>query len=299
MTELAIRPLAENEEHLFESLPDPGLVGTAAFGGSYRDLAARGEYLPHQTWVALRGREVVARAAWRAGAGTDAPHALDWFDFTDFDAGVRLLRDAPLRAQYHLTLPPGWRDCPSTAGAATARIEAATAAGLKVLVERNGYRWTPEHGLPPRTGRLSYRAEPDDAVVVDAFRRIHRGTLDAHTRHTTAERGADAAARKDFDILCRMPHAREWLRLAYDADGDLVGLAATCRFREPMVGYIGVVPEHRGRGHSHDLLVEATHLLVERGAESIVAHTDTTNRPMAATFARVGYPVAYLSIHLV
>jgi hypothetical protein len=37
MTDLVIRPLSAGEEHLFDSLPDPGLVGFAAFGDTYSD----------------------------------------------------------------------------------------------------------------------------------------------------------------------------------------------------------------------------------------------------------------------
>jgi hypothetical protein len=35
MTDLVIRPLTAGEEDLFESLPDPGLVGFAAFGDTF------------------------------------------------------------------------------------------------------------------------------------------------------------------------------------------------------------------------------------------------------------------------
>src|SRR5215469_17223838 len=105
MTGLLIRPLAAGEEPLFESLADPGLVGPGAFGDRYTDMAARGDYRPEWTWIALRGGTVVARAAWWVSEhGTSA--FLDWFDFTDPDAAVQLLRSVPLRAEYSLVLPP-------------------------------------------------------------------------------------------------------------------------------------------------------------------------------------------------
>jgi len=298
VTELAIRPLVEDEEHLFESLPDSGLVGQAAFGRSYRALAAQGEYRPHLTWVALRGDDVVARAAWRATTHAGQPPALDWFDFIDFEAGVRLLRAAPMATQYHLALPPGWRNSPSTADAANARIGAARVAGLLPLVERYGYRWTPDRGLPDRPGRLVFRPEADDAVVLDTFRRIHHGTLDAHARRAAGDKGPEAAARKDLDIVNRMPRAREWLRLAYTPEGEPVGLMTTSWFREPLAGFAGVLPEHRGNGYSYDLLVEMMHLLVAEGAETIIGNADTTNHPMVSALARAGWPIVELRIHL-
>lgn len=300
MTDLVIRALAEGETHLFESLPDPGLVGLAAFGDTYAAMAAKGEYRPDWTWIAVRDGVVVARAAWWAGPKDDEPKALDWFDFTDFDAAVELLRTAPLRSEYLLKLPPDWQDVPAVREAAESRVKAATAAGMEPLVERYRYEWTPDCGVPDRPGRLEFRPEPDDAVIFEVFRRIHIGSVDAHVRRTIAESGLDAAAQEDLDWLRWMPSPREWWRLAYTPDGDLVGITAPCHhYSAPNIGYIGVVPEQRGHGYSFDLLVEATHLLIAEGAERIVAGTDKPNVRMAATFAKVGYPVAQHRIDLI
>jgi RimJ/RimL family protein N-acetyltransferase len=300
MTGLVIRPLADGEESLFESLPDPALVGFGAFGDRYSDMAARGEYRAEWTWVALHGDAVVARAAWWGGPDDNEPSVLDWFDFTDHDAAVQLLRTAPPRTEYSLRLPSGWRDSPAIAQAAQARIAAAKDAGMILLVERYRYRWTPECGVPAARGRLEFRPEPDDDAILDVFRRVHRGTLDAHARRTLEASGLEAAALEDLDYLRWMPSPREWWRVAYTSGGDLVGLAAPCRNpNDPVIGYIAVVPEQRGRGYAYDLLAEATRLLVAEGADRIVAATDVTNLPMAATFAKAGYPVAMHRVDLV
>jgi RimJ/RimL family protein N-acetyltransferase len=300
VTDLVIRPLAAGEVELFESLPDPGLVGFAAFGDTYVGMAAAGEYRPEWSWVALRDGVVVARAAWWAGPKDDKPLALDWFDFTDQDAAVQLLRTAPLHAEYSLRLPPGWRDDPAVRQQAQARIDAAQAAGLSLLVERYRYRWTPACGVPPRPGRLAFRPEPDDAVILDVFRRIHEGSLDAHVRRTITTSGLEAAAQEDLDYLRWMPSPRDWWRLAYTPDGELVGLSVPCRnYNDPIIGYVGVVPEHRGHGYAYDLLVEATHMLADEGVDRIVAGTDQTNYPMAATFARARYPIIQERIDLI
>ena len=57
------------------------------------------------------------------------------------------------------------------------------------------------------------------------------------------------------------------------------------------VGFIGVVPGHRGHGYACDLLAECTHHLVEHGAEFIAAAACQVNFPMAAHFTKAGYPV--------
>jgi RimJ/RimL family protein N-acetyltransferase len=292
MTNLVIRPLAAGEESLFESLDDPGLVGYAASGERYTDRAVLGQYRPEWTWVALREDTVVARAAWWAGPQDSEPRALDWLDFTDLGAAVQLLQTAPLRADYSLPLPPGWRDSPAVRRAAEDRITAAGLAGLTLLVERYRYQWTPACGLPERPGRLTFRPEPDDGVILDLFRRAHQGSLDAHTRRAIAESGPEAAAQAELDTLRWLPSPREWWRVACTPGGDLVGLAAPARnYSGPVIGYIAVVPEHRGHGYAYDLLAEATHLLAAEDADRIFAGTDVTNTPMARAFARAGYPV--------
>ncbi len=89
-----------------------------------------------------------------------------------------------------------------------------------------------------------------------------------------------------------MPAPREWWRLAYTADGALVGVVMPSRnYQSFVIAYIGVVPEQRGRGHVGGLLAEATTFLVGEGAERIVADTDTGDRPMAAAIGRAGYRV--------
>lgn len=299
MTDLVIRPLVAGEESLFTSLPDAGLAGPAAAGVRYAG------YRPEWSWVALRDGVVVARAAWWGGPDDTEPIALDWFDFTDPAAAVALLRAAPLRAEYSIKVRPDWRDVPAVRAAVESRIAAAEAAGMTQLVERHLYRWTPECGLPPLPNRLVYRPDPDDAAVLAAFRRIHRGSLDAHTRRTVAaaptpEAGIEAAAREDLEILRWLPSPRAWWLLAHTPDGELVGLVAPGRnHSNPVVAYVGVVPEQRGHGYAYDLLVAGTHALVERGADRIVAGTDVTNTPMAAAFARAGYPVELHRIDLV
>ncbi|MGC4762556.1 GNAT family N-acetyltransferase [Micromonospora sp. DT178] len=300
MTDLVIRPLTAGEEALFDSLPHTRLVGRAAFGDNYSDMAADGQYRPEWSWVALRAGTVVARAAWWGGPDDESPLALDWLDFTDHEAAVRLLRAAPLRAEYSLSLPSGWRDDPAVRAEAQARIDAATAAGMSPLVARYRYRWTREHGLPARPGRLEFRPEPDDAVILDVLRRIGEGSLDAHTRRAAAEHGPEAAAREELDLLRWLPSPRDWWRLAWTPAGELVGVTVPARnHSDPVVGFVGVVPEQRGHGYAYDLLVEATHLLVEAGVTEIVAATDQTNHPMAAAFARAGYPIERERIDLV
>ncbi|MFG2760181.1 GNAT family N-acetyltransferase [Streptomyces wuyuanensis] len=286
------RALSASDAHLFDTLPDPLGVGRAL---------ARATHRPEWKRVALRDGKVVARAAWWGGADDTAPVNLNWFDIADGEeeAGAELLRTSPFRVEYELILPAAWREDPMSRAAAEARLRAAKAAGMSVLVERFQYRWTPGCGLPERPGRLEFRPEPDDDVFLDVLRRVHTGTLDAHALRAIAEGGLDQAAKEELDFFHWCPSPREWWQLAYTRDGDLVGLHIPAHNPSgPCIGFIGVVPEHRGNGYAYDLLAECTHYLAERGAEFIAGATDQGNTPMAANFAKAGHPVVQERVHL-
>ena len=51
-------------------------------------------------------------------------------------------------------------------------------------------------------------------MILDVFRRVHRGSLDAHAQRAMASSGLEAAAAEDLEILRLMPSPREWWRLA-------------------------------------------------------------------------------------
>ncbi|MEV4311975.1 GNAT family N-acetyltransferase [Actinocrispum sp. NPDC049592] len=299
MSSLDIRPLNPGEEHLFDSYLRPAVVGFGAFGRVYADLAAKNEYRPEWTWIAVRDGEVVARAAWWAGPTDTEPMTLDWFDFIDEADGEALLKQAPFKVEYCLALPGGWRNDPVTLAAGLARIEVAQRAGMKPVVERYRYTWTPECGLPERPGRLQFREEPDDAVIVEVLQAIQEGSLDAHKVADLKRMSPEQAAKSELEDLKWFPSPREWWKLAYTPEGELAGIVVPSEnYAAPVVGFIGVVPAQRGHGYAYDLLVECTHLLVEQGADQILADTDATNHPMAANFRKVGYPITQERVFL-
>ncbi|GAA2926707.1 GNAT family N-acetyltransferase [Streptomyces argenteolus] len=303
MTDTVIRALTRSDAHLFDSLQDPCLVGRGAFGHRYATVRDGGEYRPEWTWVALRDGVVVARAAWWGGPADTEPVLLNYFDFAPGEDGVaaELLRRAPWSVEYELIVPAGWRELPEVRVAAAARVAAAEAAGLELLVERYRYEWTPACGLPERPGRLAFRPEPDDEVILEVLRRVHSVTLDAHARRAVeGPGGLEQAAREELEFFRWCPSPRAWWQLAYTPDGALAGIHVPARNPGgPCIGFIGVVPEARGHGYGYDLLVESTHFLAEQGATSVAGATDRGNTPMAAAFARAGHRIVQERIHLV
>lgn len=285
MTDPVIHALSARDAHLFDALPDPL---------DAREAHRRTQFRPDWKRVALRDGEVVARGAWWGGPDDSEPVNVNWFDVAEGEeeAGAELLRSAPWQVELEINLPGDWRDKPDLRAAAGARFAAARAAGYELLVERFLYRWTPERGLPQRPGRLRFSAEPDDTVFFDALRRIHSVTLDAHALKAIEEGGPDQAAQQELDFFHWCPSPREWWQLAHTPEGDLAGIHIPAHNPSgPTVGFIGVVPEQRGHGYAYDLLVECAHLLVEHGAEFISGATDQGNFPMAANFAKAGFPV--------
>ncbi|MET8351838.1 MULTISPECIES: GNAT family N-acetyltransferase [unclassified Micromonospora] len=276
----------------------------------YLDELGQGMYRPEWTWIAEDEQRVVGRALWWGQASSAHPVALDCLhvDASVADptgvavglltAGLRAFaRDgAPKPPLYNLTLPNDWRDDEPVAAAVAWRRDAALAVGLTDEVERLRLEWTPEVGVPTSSGRLVFSEGSDDEFL-DVFRRIAVGSLDRETRRNLAVKSPEVTAREEMDFYLDCPGERAWWRLVHTTDGTLAGLAipsATPYNRN--VGYLGVVPELRGRRYIDDVLAEITRFHAEQGAELITATTDTTNVPMAAAFARAGYRVAQIRL---
>ncbi|SEL82366.1 GNAT family N-acetyltransferase [Nonomuraea pusilla] len=272
---------------------------SSAHPGRLLDHLRSGDYRHDRVWIAEQDGEILARAVWWGFPGGDRPLALDCVyvhpSVRDrVGLAADLLRHAHdaygARPDYHLFLAPGWRDDEEAAAAVAWRQEAAARAGLTDALERHRYEWTPGAPVPAPSRRLVFRPEDDDEAFVRAFMRVAEGSLDDHTRRAAAVMGAEAQAREDVSDYRSMPGDRSMWRLAYTEDGDLVGVALpSANGGGPVVGYLGVVPEHRGHGYVDDLLGEITRRHAERGAERIVADTDTGNVPMARAFERAGY----------
>jgi GNAT superfamily N-acetyltransferase len=170
------------------------------------------------------------------------------------------------------------------------RQDAAAAVGFTHAVERLQFEWTPGCGMPERDDRLVFVAEPDDEKMLEVFRRIGDGSLDDETRKKRARMSPEEAARHEMDFYLGAPGERDWWRVVYRPDGALAGLAIpSATSYNPNVGYLGVVPEMRGRGYARIILAAITRSHASRGAERITATTDTANFPMAAAFQKSGY----------
>ncbi|SEH03334.1 Protein N-acetyltransferase, RimJ/RimL family [Nonomuraea solani] len=262
-----------------------------------------GNYRFDRIWLALdeQSGEILARAVWWGFPDGPKPLALDCVhvhpsvahDRVDLAADLlnRAHEAYGMAPEYHVFVPSGWRDDPKARAAIAWRWEAAGRAGLTEELERLRYEWTAADApVPEPSERLVFRGDDDDEAFVAAFRRVAVGTLDFHTRQALTTMDPETQAREEVRDNRSMQGDRGWWRLAYDKNGDLVGVALpSANNAGPVVGYLGVVPEQRGLGYVDDLLGEITRCHAGRGVQRIVADTDAGNLPMARAFERAGY----------
>jgi RimJ/RimL family protein N-acetyltransferase len=252
----------------------------------------------------VRSGALAGRAVWWGWAASELPILTDTLDLADAltDGFERLAVGTALAAAGFAALvapgedrlvicwvPAGWRSAPE-APAILEKLAMWTGAGARLLVERLDLLWTRGGPVPPPSDRLEFRPV-HDGTLIDLVARCGDGSLDAHTGHRRDRTGRAATARFEVEEMRDFPGPREWWRAAYTPEGEAVGFVLpTIAGGDPAVGYLGVVPEHRGHGYVHDLLGECTRFLTAgQDAERIVANTDVGNVPMAAAFARAGY----------
>ncbi|MEU9142542.1 GNAT family N-acetyltransferase [Streptomyces sp. NPDC048349] len=274
-----------------------------------REELAGNRFRPEWIWFAEdEDGQVLARALWWGRADSERPIALDCLQVRSSVADPAALAAGLLAAghaafgnlpDYNISLPRDWRTDPALADAVAWRQKAAYEAGLTSEIERLRYEWTPAAGAPAApTGRLVFR-EGTDEEFLDAFARLSAGSLDLHTQTELRSMDPEQLAREDVEFYRDCPGERSWWRLAELPDGTLAGMAipsATPYHRN--VGYLGVVPEQRGRGLIDEVLAEITRFHAAAGAERITATTDTVNAPMAAAFDRAGYEVTEIRLVL-
>jgi RimJ/RimL family protein N-acetyltransferase len=298
--DLTMRPIAGREElDLFLRLPYTLNDELAS------DLAA-GRRRPEWMWVALRGDHLLARLAWWGPSGGGKPFLLDIFDIDDssqdrerVDIGAQLLRTAIAEAvpvgagppEYIRFVPSGWRDGEVARRVVEDRMLALERAGARLLAERLRFQWHAGTPIPRPTGRLVFRAVRDTGEILDLMTLVLDGTLDAHSRDDLTRMTArEAAVRHYEDELARYRSPRDWWRIATLPDGEPAGFVTPARNEyNPVIGYLAVLPRHRGNGYINEILAEGTRILAAQDVPRIRAATDLGNIPMANAFQRAGY----------
>ena len=196
-------------------------------------------------------------------------------------------------------VPAGWRAAPESERPVLERLTALERTGSRVLVERIRFEWRPGTPVPPPTGRLRFRRIRDSEELLDLMVRVLDGSLDAHHRDFLTRTTPRQEAERMFEgELAHYVSPRDWWRIATLPDGTPVGFVTPARNEyNPVIGYLAVVPEHRGNGYINDILAEGTRFLAGLGVPRIRAATDVGNTPMADAFLRAGYVETDHALH--
>jgi len=292
--DLTLRPITGPDElDLFTTFPYV-LNGELA-----KDLAA-GRRHPRWLWLALRGERVVARAAWWSRPGAEHPFLMDILDLDgDPDDAVQLVRTALSTLVPPGTTPPDclryvpgdWREQPEVRRGVEERMGVLERLGAKLFVERLRLEWRPGTPVPEPAGRLTFRPVREAEELITLMTRVLEGTLDAHSLDDLSRMSAREAAEEQYrDELEGYASPHEWWQVATLPDGEPVGFVIPAHNGyNPIIAYLGVVPEHRGHGYIDEVLAAGTRLLAGEGVPRIRASTDVGNQPMARAFARAGY----------
>lgn len=264
---------------------------------------AAGRLQPHWSQVALDDDDaIIGRALWW-GRDDTVPLTLDvWDAVAGHDEPESILcallerghaalasRGIAVPLPHTVRVPTTWRDRADIARDVRAKISAAAGAGLGRRNERRQFQWDRGSAVPAAGTHLRFERADDDTFV-DLIARCAHGSLDVMTQRELAATDALGLARDEVDYYRSCPGERGWWRVARDRWGDVVGIAipsATPTNRN--VGYLAVLPEHRGHGYVDDLLAFITAFHAAAGADRITATTDAVNTPMAAAFRRAGY----------
>lgn len=298
LNDLTIRPITGRDElDLFCRLP-------YVLNDELDDDLTEGRRRPEWMWVALHGDHLLARLAWWSRTDDDAPFLLDILDLSDsaadrVDIGVRLLRtatDAVIPSgtrppEYLRDIPADWREDRAATRVVEDRMKVVAHTGASLFVERLRFEWRPGTPLPEPSGRLRFRPVRDTEEILDMMTRVLDGTLDAHSNDDLARMSAREAAVTHYEgELALYTSPRDWWRTATLPSGEPVGFVTPARNAyNPIIGYLAVLPEHRGNGYIDDILAEGTRVLSAQDVPRIRAATDLANVPMANAFHRVGY----------
>jgi GNAT superfamily N-acetyltransferase len=113
------------------------------------------------------------------------------------------------------------------------------------------------------------------ADIVALIERTSEHSCDSQIEYYRRRLGAVADADLTLQMMESARHEPNWWRVAFDADGHILGIIfPVVAFGELTVGFIGVIPEYRGRNTASFLLAEAWSFTKHQGHSTLSAEAD-------------------------
>ena len=102
--------------------------------------------------------------------------------------------------------------------------------------------------------------------------------------------GGMADAEMTLQMMESFTYDPQWWRVALTPGGQAVGvILPVVAFGEPTIGFVGVLPEHRGRSIAPFLLVEAWSVMKRDGLSTLCADADQFSVSMHRALAKSGF----------
>jgi GNAT superfamily N-acetyltransferase len=169
------------------------------------------------------------------------------------------------------------------------RVRLAAALGMDLFQEKIGFTWDDDREPFDPGDRLTLRTV--DEIGVDAYRQAMApcgdGTLDRNDAYYWQGCGQNNWAAQMTEYL-EPDDAPMWL--VGFSGGAPVGYVAVSAVEEwgSTIAHVGVLPEHRGNGYIHDLLIAGMAAARRHGISTMLSDVDVLNDPMRRAMVRAG-----------
>jgi ribosomal protein S18 acetylase RimI-like enzyme len=169
------------------------------------------------------------------------------------------------------------------------RIHLFEALGFELFQEKHGYLWVDRGESLDVNLETRSLEEVGDAAYAATFSGVPSRGLDRNDNYYYAATGPENWARVMMTSLA--PEDRPSCLIGYE-DGQPIGMVGLSAFDEEdtaTIAYIGVLPDHRGRGFGRRLLMAATSAARDRGFKQILSDVDVLNTPMRTAMVACGH----------
>lgn len=172
------------------------------------------------------------------------------------------------------------------------RSELLRRSGFRVVRDGRRFALRVPAELPEDDPRLTFRSLADlgREAFIDLLEDVLTRSADARLTADVERLGARRAAERLFDDMGELRHEPQWWEIGHAADGSPAVLSMPAENPSvPVLGFVGVAPDHRGKGYAGSAVVRGTRVLAASGATEIRGDCDAANTAMAKAFGKAGY----------